>query len=93
MVSFLFPLKPSIFGQYVDFAVPPDCDVVILCKRGAGGLRPIKLLLPHQIYEADIRDLLVKQESGLGDDVYVVPVRSSEYIKIATTVRQTDGGA
>jgi len=48
---------PSGFAPFVLDTKPPEwCKVVILCAMDCGVARPIRILLPHQIYS----DMLVK---------------------------------
>jgi len=57
------------------------CNAVVLCTRSFGGLKPLRLLLTHQIYTEDIEKLL---EDRTIREVVAIPIRTQEYITIST---------
>lgn len=46
----------GFFGRTVDYgeAMKPEHDLVVLCEAPNTGYKPIKLLLPHQVYSHDL---------------------------------------
>lgn len=74
-------LHKNNFGTVIKFKVPDDCGAVVLCANYGGGLKPLKILLPHQIYKEDLEKLL---EDRTIREVVVIPIRSEEYLTIAT---------
>jgi len=60
-------------------AVPADCDIVIVSVN-LNGLRPVQLLLPHQIYKEDMQKLL--EEYPDAHSITVIPARAKDYITI-----------
>jgi hypothetical protein len=79
----LTPLVPTSFGRMLDFEIPKDCDIVIIAVNEGTGLKPLRLSLPHQLYEDDVMQML-EELNGLSiNDVVVIPARSSDYITVA----------
>ena len=64
------------FGELLEYDLPAGCDAVILCSWNMQ-IRPEKLLLPGQIYRKDIESL-----SKNGKPVYLIPIRSEQYIEV-----------
>jgi len=56
MSRFMVPTTESSFGPCLDLAevLPEGCDLVLLCKMTSAGYVPAKVLLPHQVYTADL---------------------------------------
>lgn len=67
------------FGEVV-YQKQGDEDVVILCVRPFGAhrndLRPLKILLPHQVYKHEIEK--IKKEYNT-KDIVCIPSKSSDY--------------
>lgn len=61
------------FGDHYQFPVPPGCNIVIVCSNDGTGLRPLRLLLPHQV---SVRDWC------LTPGLTIVPAKSEDYITI-----------
>jgi len=76
-------VNDKTFGKFFDFRkdIPEGCDVVIVCVNDGTGLKPKKLLLPHQVYLRDINKLL-KEAGGCYKQVTVVSARSKDYIDL-----------
>ena len=74
-------LHKNNFGTVVKFNVPDECDAVILCANYGGGLKPLTILLTHQIYKEYLEKLL---EDRTIRELVVIPIRSKEYLTIAT---------
>ncbi len=69
---------PTHFGDAVIVPMPHGCDVMIVCVLGRSGLRPVRVSLPHQLYAADIANLLID-----GDErVVCIPYRSSDAVDV-----------
>jgi len=68
----------NTFGEVV-YEVQKDEDVVIVCVNDGKGLKPITLLLPHQIYKEDIEKL---KEEYPNHSVICIPAKSSDYTYI-----------
>lgn len=78
-------LGNQTFGEYAALDLPDDVDLIIVCENAGGGLRPLNMLLPHQLYKKDLIALekeLAKKCTSFGE-IVVVPVRSSEYITVS----------
>lgn len=78
-------MKQTSFGLMLELNEPKDAGAVIICVNNGRGLKPVRLLLPHQVYKADLTELWKKHnldEYGHGE-IVAIPVRSEEYIKIA----------
>lgn len=73
-------LAKGNFGTVLKYDMPKGAGAVMVCANYGAGLRPIKLLLPHQVYTKDLEKLA--QEPGIRE-VVLIPVRSEEYITIA----------
>jgi hypothetical protein len=67
---------------------PKDAGAVVICVNNGRGLRPIRLLLPHQVYKKDLTELWKKHELGEYGEIVAIPVRSEEYIRIAECDKQ-----
>lgn len=74
-------LHKNCFGTVVEFKVPDGCNAVVLCTRSFGSLKPLRILLTHQIYKEDIEKLL---EDRTIREVVAIPIISKEYITIST---------
>lgn len=52
-------IEKSPFGDRFEFDVPEGAYAVVVCENRGGGWRPLKFLLPHQVYvkdyEADVQ--------------------------------------
>ncbi len=62
----------SHFGDFYNFEMPKECDVVILAINRGFGLEPRQLLLPHQVYKEKIEKL--------NYGVVLIPASSKNYI-------------
>ena len=67
---------------------PKDAGAVVICVNNGRGLRPIRLLLPHQVYKKDLTELWKKHELGEYGEIVAIPVRLEEYIRIAECDKQ-----
>lgn len=67
-------LTSSSFGEIIKFDMPHDCDIVIVCVNNGFGLKPKQLLMPHQIYDKNMRVLLEEHK-----EVTLIPARSKDY--------------
>ena len=68
-------LMKNQFGEVV-YQKQGDEDVVILCVRHHGTLKPLKILLPHQVYKHDIEKI---KEEYRTNDIVCIPAKSSDY--------------
>ena len=73
----------TTFGISANLEEPDDADLVIICKNEGGGLIPISIMLPHQLYKKDLSEILREIGSPYHGEVLALPVRSKEYITIA----------
>lgn len=65
------------------FLLPLDLkkhDIIVLCSNDGYGLRPISVLLPHQIYKKDLTKI-AKQNPAIKEFV-AIPASSNDYITI-----------
>ena len=71
--------RGGTFGDYYDFDrfdFKPPADALIVCKNEGGGLVPISVRLPHQVYV---------HEFGKVEGLTVIPIRPYEYIEVHET--------
>ena len=61
-------------GKQVDIDIPKDCDLIILMGNSGGGYVPYSCLLPHQVYENDIKEAFEEKHFEV---IYVVPINSN----------------
>ena len=66
--------KECGFGDMLQFDMPEGCNVVILCESSGTGMKPKRVLLPHQVYRETIAEH--------GNDVVLVPARCEDYIHV-----------
>lgn len=73
--------RRSTFGKWADYDVPDDCNVIVLCVMGGRHLQmhPVTVLLPHQVYKKNCRELL--KEYG-ATEIVLLPYNSKERIEI-----------
>jgi len=60
----------------LEFTMPEDCNVIILCEASGSGMKPRQVLLPHQLYRKTIEKY--------GNDVVLVPANCEDYIHVKT---------
>ncbi len=77
--EFLVPVKADpTFGPWLKIDMPEGADVLVLCTVGSRGIKPLRVLLPHQVHTREVHELLAEDEA-----VMVIPIRSQEYVKVA----------
>lgn len=74
---------PSYFGRSCEIPVfrvqdgfcGPilNCDMILVVAEGRGGWIPLRILLPHQLYEHTAKEL---SEANNNADLYVFPLSS-----------------
>ena len=74
------------FGKWFDIDMPNDCDVIIVCKIAEHGLIPFRILLPAQLYQKDITQLL-KKETDI-KQITIIPARSKDYVDLLKERRE-----
>ena len=67
-------------GGGLDFEIPKDCNLIILCGNKGGGLVPYRCLLPHQVYVKDLKETF--KETGF-EVITIIPVKSNISVDIA----------
>lgn len=80
--KFSVKFRRGDFGSYVDMAdyIKEGYTAVILCKNNGTGLDPLRLLLPHQVYEKDLEAIFALYPDTT--DFTIVPVNHEDYIEI-----------
>lgn len=68
------------FGKVV-YKKQGDEDVVILCVLGSDGLKPVKALLPHQVYEEVVENMKKEYPNHA---IMAIPVKSDTYVDLYT---------
>jgi hypothetical protein len=68
--------QASDFGSYAVYPTPPGCNVVVLAVT-RHQLEPLKVLLPHQIYEEEVGKLLADPTVY---EVAIIPYRSTDVV-------------
>jgi len=72
------PFVPSPpFGDMLEFKMPTDCDLVILCVDTNMGHEPVGVYLPHQIYRDMLQRLCLQHRTR---KFTLIPVRTNEKI-------------
>lgn len=74
-------IKPSHFGDYLEFDMPEGATCVILCGWNNTGLKPFSIRLTHQIYIHTLEEYQKEHPENMG--FYIVPVRNEEYLQVA----------
>lgn len=74
----------TTFGKSVIVPMPHGCDVMILCTTGYGGRRPVRVLLPHQLYAHEVEALLA--QDGV-DGVECIPYRNDDIVSVRLDLR------
>ena len=74
-LSGLVRFAATSFGDILDFQVPADCGLVVLCVDRHQHY-PVAILLPHQVYREHLRKLRDEYPDATG--FTVMPVRCSE---------------
>jgi len=74
-LSGLVRFAVTSFGDMLEYPKPTDCDLVVLCVDRHQHC-PVTVLLPHQIYRKQLRELLDEYPDATG--FTVMPVRCSE---------------
>jgi hypothetical protein len=75
----LVRVGPSDFGASLKVPMPKGCDVLILCRDRRYGYEPFRLLLPHQVYEANLRGFFDSETEA----IVAIPASSKHYVKLA----------
>ncbi len=78
--------RPTVFGLMLEYPLPPDADMVIVCIDLIQHT-PIRLLLTHQVYLERMRELLAQYPHARG--ITLIPCRSSE--KVTLTAKEIAG--
>ena len=74
-----FTINKNTFGQRVDYPKPSWCDAVIIGTLGRSGRVPHHILLPHQVYAADV----LKTLRDTGSDTYeIIPIACDQIVSI-----------
>jgi hypothetical protein len=79
LAGLLVKLTETHFGPMLRVPVG-ECDVMVVCVNEGHGLIPVRLLLPHQLYAENIRDLLKKYPDC--NEILCVPAKSKHYVKV-----------
>lgn len=88
--QWLVNFQQSEFGLMFDAAEVPSkirnkYDIVILCTNDGTGLKPFRLLLPHQVYKKDLQEVIANYASESGrplDSIFAIPASSEDYYPI-----------
>jgi hypothetical protein len=60
--------------------MPKGYTAVILCKNNGTGLDPLRLLLPHQVYEKDLEEIFSQFPDTT--EFTIVPINHEHYLEI-----------
>jgi len=64
------------FGHSLNYPMPDDCDVIMLGVMKFQ-IEPIRVLLPHQVYRADLKKLMAEHGT---DEIFIIPYRSANVL-------------
>lgn len=72
----------SPFGEFADFELPAGCNAIVVSVNGGeiNGAMPVRILLPHQLYRDEARELL--EEHG-ATEIIVSPLMQDSSYQIA----------
>jgi len=77
-------LSQNNFGTVVEYKMPEGAGAVVLCANYGnygGGFKPVRILLPGQVYTKALEELA---KDSMVSEIVLIPIRSHEYITIAT---------
>lgn len=80
--KYLVALNDTGFGMLADLDVPENCSVVILAYNKGGGLVPVSLCLPHQVYTRKVDELRKEYGNNYHFEVVAIPANSKDYITV-----------
>lgn len=75
-------IHPSHFGDRIEVPMPSDCSTILVCADTIGGHKPLKILLPHQLYVETVRKIVA--EHGV-KTVTIMPYRNIDKYQIAVS--------
>lgn len=74
-----FDLHDTDFGIMFDIHhMPKDADIIIVCYN-KGCLKPLRLMLPHQLYFKEFQKIVEDYDPT---QITIVPVNSKDYIDL-----------
>lgn len=68
------------FGEYLDFNMPFECDMVVICINKKYGHEPKYICLPHQIYKVKLKDLIIEHNA---ESITIIPYKNYDKFTIA----------
>ena len=88
--KWLVKFQRCTFGLVFDASDVPSkvrntYNIVVLCTNNGSGLKPYRLLLPHQIYKKDLQEILAQDAREHGraiDSIVAIPGHSEDYINL-----------
>lgn len=72
--------RGEVFGPWLNFEIPKDADLIVVSVNTGGGWRPVKMLLPGQLYVETLNEILDQHPDARW--VAVHPVRSAECLEV-----------
>jgi hypothetical protein len=73
-------LESEHFGRFLAVPFPPECNVMIVCVNEGYGMKPVRVLLPHQLYVESIRKLIEDYPSARW--ITCIPANSQHYVDV-----------
>jgi hypothetical protein len=70
----------TVFGRMLEVPAPDDANAMIVCINAGHGLKPVRLLLLHQLYEHVLQEILDANPGT--EEVVCVPMRSEDYVSV-----------
>jgi hypothetical protein len=67
------------FGEYLNVALPRDCDMIIVCVDTLQH-QPRLMLLPHQCYRKEMKKLIAKDGA---ESITIIPYRNKDKIMVS----------
>jgi hypothetical protein len=68
------------FGKSIRIPMPPDCNVMVVCVNEGYGLMPLRVSLPHQLYESTVKEILAEHPAARW--ITCIPARSEDYVDV-----------
>lgn len=66
--------KDTHFGELLIYPKPLESDVIIMAEAATTGMRPQRIMLPHQVYKEKIMKM--------GGHVFLIPASSQDYVEV-----------
>lgn len=81
LAGLLVTLVDTTFGKMLRIRRAHSiCDVMVVCYNEGRGLKPLQVLLPHQLYEEGVRKILDSYPDC--DEIVCILARGEDYVRV-----------